>query len=173
LSEEKLWTDKLGGEDEWNSHCKFDKLFESEASRRQNTQEKEVMSEELPSQWESLPLSVEAENMNLDSMWEGHTSSNQLREITNEVEKERQSKTKMFLEEFRKTFNKCLNSGNVSRKNSKNMARPPKDRSRTMGTTFGKVESEKEANQSNEKMITDMLKDLDNNHKFSVGNRRS
>ena len=53
------------------------------------------------------------------------------------------------------------------------MARPPKDKSRTNSTTFGKLEPEKESNQNNEKMITDMLKDLDNNHKFSVGSRRS
>jgi hypothetical protein len=45
----------------------------------------------------------------------------------------------MFLEEFRKTFNKCL-STNVSRKNSKkDMSKPPKDKNRSLGATFGKI----------------------------------
>jgi len=53
----------------------------------------------------------------------------------------------MFLEEFRKTFNKCLSSNNVSRKNSKsNQAKPPKDKSKVMTATFGKVEAESHSN---------------------------
>jgi hypothetical protein len=49
----------------------------------------------------------------------------------------------MFLEEFRKTFNKCLSSVNVSRKQSKSsMSKPPKDKSKAMTATFGKVDAE-------------------------------
>lgn len=37
-----------------------------------------------------------------------------------------------------------------------------------MNTTFGKV-----VNENNDKLISDMLKDIDNNHKFIVGTRRN
>ena len=55
------------------------------------------------------------------------------------------------------------------------MARPPKDtKSKAMSTTFGKLEQQSPSNSSNnDKLINDMLKDLDNNHKFSVGNKRA
>lgn len=79
----------------------------------------------------------------------------------------------MFLEEFRKTFNRCLSSANVSRKQSKNgMAKPPKDKSKLMTTTFGKIDVDSSPN-PNEKLISDMLRDIDNNNKFAVGSRRS
>lgn len=46
--------------------------------------------------------------------------SSNLNDITNtrQTEKEKQPKTKQFLEEFRKTFNKCLSSVHAQRKQS-------------------------------------------------------
>lgn len=46
-------------EDGWGSQCQFDRLLESELSRRHTIHQSEQPSEELPAQWESMPLSAE------------------------------------------------------------------------------------------------------------------
>jgi hypothetical protein len=78
------------------------------------------LGEESFPQYESLPISMgegEYPSSEVECLtWAGAA----LKDISNEgeQEQERQSRSKMFLEEFRRTFNKCLSSSGTSRKNS-------------------------------------------------------
>jgi hypothetical protein len=165
----------------------------SNASKRQNTYQFDENSEEHFDKYESMPLTIDGyltkefkqEDNGDNCKWEEKVMGHELREITNEKnqsssEEERESKTKMFLEEFRKTFNKCLSSANISRKQStkaekgvkKSNSREDKRKSsREKGhNTAGKEVNEKSESQ---KYLNDMLKDAYNDNKFSVGNRRT
>lgn len=60
----------------------------------------------------------------------------------------------MFIEDFRKTFYLPLST--ASRKSSSKQEKP----------------AEREGKGDSQKMISDMLRDIDNNNKFTVGSRK-
>jgi hypothetical protein len=61
----------------------------------------------------------------------------------------------------------------VSRKGSKGQAKPSKDKSKSSATLTSFIEKHSPSNQNDsQRLINEMLKDIDNNTKFFVGNRK-